>query len=74
MLVTMDIEMPVMDGIEATKQLKSAGCAIPIVALTAKAMRGDREEILAAGCDGYISKPFEVDTFVGEVEKYISNS
>ena len=72
-LVLMDIQMPGMDGIEATKLLKSEGFAIPIVALTAKAMRGDREEILAAGCDGYISKPFEVDAFVAEVEKYIAS-
>jgi len=72
-LVLMDIQMPKMDGIEATKQLKLAGYAMPIVALTAKAMRGDREEILSAGCDGYISKPFEVDAFVAEVEKYITN-
>jgi len=73
-LVLMDIQMPGMDGIEATKQLKLAGCATPIVALTAKAMRGDREEILAAGCDGYISKPFEVDAFVADVEKYINGA
>ena len=70
-LVLMDIQMPVLDGLEATKQLKQAGFNTPIVALTAKAMRGDREEILAAGCDGYISKPFEVDAFVIDVEKYI---
>jgi len=72
-LIFMDIQMPGMDGIEATKLLKSEGFSTPIVALTAKAMRGDREEILAAGCDGYISKPFEVDAFVAEVEKYIHN-
>lgn len=72
-LVLMDIQMPGMDGIEATKLLKSEGFSTPIVALTAKAMRGDREEILAAGCDGYISKPFEVEAFVAEVEKYIHN-
>jgi len=71
-LVLMDIQMPGMDGIEATKQLKGSGLTIPIVALTAKAMRGDREEILEAGCDGYISKPFEVEQFVAEVEKYIT--
>jgi len=70
-LVLMDIQMPGMDGITATKHLKSEGFNVPIVALTAKAMRGDKEEILAAGCDGYISKPFEVDAFVSEVEKYI---
>lgn len=71
-LVLMDIQMPGMDGIQATKKLKAEGFSIPIVALTAKAMRGDREEILAAGCDGYISKPFEVDAFVAEVEAYIN--
>ena len=71
-LVLMDIQMPGMDGIEATRQLKDFGLTIPIVALTAKAMRGDREEILEAGCDGYISKPFEVEQFVADVEKYIT--
>jgi len=73
-LILMDIQMPVMDGIEATRQIKQADTSIPVIALTAKAMQGDREEILAAGCDGYISKPFEVDAFVSEVEKFIGNS
>jgi len=71
-LILMDIQMPGMDGIEATRRIKGAGVATPVVALTAKAMRGDREAILAAGCDGYISKPFEVDAFVSEVERYIT--
>lgn len=71
-LILMDIQMPGMDGIEATKRIKAAGVSAPIVALTAKAMSGDKEAILAAGCDGYISKPFEVEVFVAVVERYLS--
>ena len=70
-LILMDIQMPVMDGIEATRKIKEAGVTAPVVALTAKAMRGDREEILGAGCDGYISKPFKVENFANQVEEYI---
>jgi len=73
-LVLMDIQMPIMDGIEATKQIKQLKPSVPVVALTAKAMQGDREVILGAGCDGYISKPFEVDEFVAKVEHYINGS
>lgn len=58
-IILMDIQLPGMDGLEATRQLKSRPetSAIPIVAITAHAMRGDEERILAAGCEGYISKP-----------------
>ena len=60
-LILMDIEMPGMDGLEATRRIrekeKSANQRIPIVAMTAHAMRGDREKYLNTGMDGYISKP-----------------
>ena len=64
-IVLMDIQMPVMDGITATKHIRKMECEdlrnIPIIAVTANAMIGDREKILAAGIDGYIAKPLEVD-------------
>ncbi len=58
-LVFMDIQLPRMDGLEATRLLKADAStrAIPVVAVTAYAMKGDRERILAAGCDDYIAKP-----------------
>jgi two-component system cell cycle response regulator DivK len=58
-LILMDIQLPGMDGLEATLQLKrdAATRAIPVIALTALAMKGDEERIRAAGCDGYIAKP-----------------
>ena len=71
-LVIMDIQLPDINGLEATKMIKDseAGHNIPIVAVTSYAMVGDREKALAAGCNGYIEKPINPDTFVAEVEQH----
>ena len=65
----MDIQLPVMDGLEATALLKrdDATRAIPVIALTALAMKGDEEHIRAAGCDGYIAKPLAYRTFLATI-------
>jgi two-component system cell cycle response regulator DivK len=72
-LILMDISMPGMDGHTATHELRSFPelQRVPIVALTANVMKGDREKSLEAGCDGYISKPIDVDRFPKEVLGYI---
>jgi len=68
-LILMDMQLPDMDGMEATGIIKAAAetAHIPIIALTASAMKGDRERILAAGCDGYIEKPIDFKTFLAEI-------
>ncbi|MBI3397852.1 MAG: response regulator [Deltaproteobacteria bacterium] len=72
-LILMDLNLPEMDGITATKILKSSdACSgIPIVALTASAMKGEEEKIIAKGFDGYISKPIEVKRFIKDIASYI---
>ena len=73
-LILMDLQMPEMDGHEATAAIRSepglGECTI--VAVTAFAMVGDRERILAAGFDGYISKPIAPESFVAEVERFLA--
>lgn len=68
-LILMDIQLPGMDGLEATRLLKAAEAtrAIPVLALTALAMKGDEERIRAAGCDGYIAKPLVYQNFLAVV-------
>mgnify|MGYP001607730987 CR=1 FL=1 len=73
-LILMDIAMPGMDGLALTRLLKAdpATQLIPVVALTASAMKGDERRTRAAGCDGYISKPIDTRTFSGQVADYVS--
>jgi two-component system cell cycle response regulator DivK len=72
-LILMDVQLPGMDGLAATALLKAdeATRAIPVVALTALAMKGDEERILAAGCDGYIAKPMRMHEFLAAVASHL---
>ncbi len=72
-VILMDIQLPGMDGLEATRRLreKEATAKIPILAITAHAMRGDEERILAAGCEGYISKPINTRELAATVRSYL---
>jgi two-component system cell cycle response regulator DivK len=75
-LVLMDINMPDMDGYTLTAKIKAIEkfSKIPIVAVTANVMRGDREKSLGAGCDGYIQKPIDIDTLSQQIERFIIRS
>jgi two-component system, cell cycle response regulator DivK len=73
-LILMDIQLPGMDGLEATALLKRdpSTRAIPVIALTALAMKGDEQRILAAGCDGYIAKPLAYKDFLATISARLS--
>ncbi|HUL11024.1 MAG TPA: response regulator [Methylococcaceae bacterium] len=73
-LILMDMILPVMDGWEATRRLKSASetRSIPVIALTAHAMSGDREKAIEAGCDDYDTKPVEFDRLLAKIEALLS--
>lgn len=73
-LILMDIQLPIMDGLEAIKILKSDAETkdIPIIALTAYAMKGDEEKMYDAGCEEYMTKPFEISTLLKKVAEYLS--
>lgn len=72
-LILMDVQLPGEDGLSLTRQLKAqpSTAPIPVVALTAHAMRGDREQAMAAGCVGYIAKPIDTHTFGDEVRAFL---
>lgn len=72
-LILMDIHLPGMDGLSVVRAMKGDDRTrrIPILALTAHAMRGDKDRFLEAGCDGYISKPIDVKTFIAAIEQYL---
>jgi CheY-like chemotaxis protein len=70
-LILMDINLPDIDGREATYRIKAVNAALPIVALTANAMYGDEERILAAGCDGYISKPISKSILIEKLVSFL---
>jgi two-component system, cell cycle response regulator DivK len=73
-IILMDINMPGMDGFMATAELRQLPnlAHVPIVAVTANVMKGDREDTLAAGCDGYIPKPIDIDRFPEEIEYFLN--
>jgi two-component system cell cycle response regulator DivK len=75
-LILMDIQLPGMDGLQATMLLKrdDATRAIPVIALTALAMKGDEERILAAGCDSYIAKPMRYKEFLAAIAAQLARA
>jgi two-component system, cell cycle response regulator DivK len=75
-LILMDINMPDMDGYTLTSKIKTIPGfeRVPILALTANVMRGDKEKTLEAGCDGYIQKPLDIDQLIREVERFLARS
>jgi CheY-like chemotaxis protein len=70
-LILMDIQMPILDGLEATRQIRQLGFRKPIIALTGEALRDDAEKSLKAGCDTHISKPVRKETLIEEIQKRV---
>ena len=75
-LILMDMSLPEIDGWEATRRIRAAEATrtIPVLALTAHAMAGDREKAIAAGCDDYDSKPVEIDRLVGKIQALLARN
>ena len=75
-LILMDINLPEMDGYTLTARLKTMPklSTVPIIALTANVMRGDRERTLEAGCDGYIQKPIDVDALPIQINRFLKEA
>lgn len=73
-LIIMDVQMPAVDGLAASRELRQQGCRCPILALTAATMQGERERCLMAGCDDYLSKPVEESALLRAVQRLLSRS
>jgi two-component system, cell cycle response regulator DivK len=70
-VILMDVQLPGVDGLELTRQIKNMEPSIPVIAYTSYAMPGDRERCLESGCDGYLSKPINVDGFLKTVSRFL---
>ncbi len=73
-LILMDMQMPVMDGLEATRRIKQSGSTVPIIALTANVMSRHREQFKKAGCDGFLTKPIDKEKLVRTLEAFLSGN
>jgi two-component system, cell cycle response regulator DivK len=73
-LILMDIQLPIMDGYEATRRIRTNPDlrSLPIIAVTSYALAGDEDKAMAAGCDGYISKPYSPRELLGKVRAYLA--
>jgi CheY-like chemotaxis protein len=70
-LILMDIQLPGIGGLEATRRIRKSEAEVPIIALSSYAMTGNKDKSLAAGCTGFLEKPINPETFMGEIDKYL---